>query len=98
MLESFLSPLTKGIFRINLHVSSRVMVYYSVCHILWAASQGFQGKTGREFLCDVAPNGSVVSAGIVREDPRAALGLGHAVLIRQHFHLVLRFCGHDFYM
>lgn len=79
-------------------MSDRVIVYYSICHILWAASQGFQGKTGREFLCDVAPNGSVVSAGLVREEPRTALGLGHAVLIRQHFHFTLRFCGHDFYM
>lgn len=74
MVESFLSPLTKGIFRINLHMSGRVIVYYSTGHILWAASEGFQGKTGREFLCDVAPNGSVVSAGMVREEPSSGAG------------------------
>lgn len=72
--RAFLSPLTKEIVRINLHMSGRVIAYYSICHILWAASKGFQEKTGREFSCDVASNRSVVSAGMVREETRTALG------------------------
>lgn len=93
-MESFFITFNKG----NIQDKSPYewIVYCSVCHILWAASHGFQVKTGREFFCEVASNRSVVSADMVREETIAALGLGHAVLIKQNFHLILRFCGHDF--